>query len=73
MIDSMMQPDAVATLSPQEKKIPPLVAEGKTNKEIAEILGLSDKTIKNYLSNIFVKLHVTRRSQLAAMVARHAG
>lgn len=57
-------------LSPQERKIPPLIADGKTNKEIAELLGLSDKTVKNYLSNIYLKLQVTRRSQLAAMYAR---
>lgn len=59
-------------LSPQERKIPPLVADGKTNKEIAEILGLSDKTIKNYLSNIYLKLQVSGRSQLAALYARHS-
>lgn len=58
-------------LSPQERKIPPLVADGKTNKEIAEILGLSDKTVKNYLSNIYLKLQVSCRSQLAAVYARH--
>jgi two-component system response regulator DevR len=58
-------------LSPQERKIPPLIAAGKTNKEIAEILGLSDKTVKNYLSNIYLKLQVNRRSQLAAVYARH--
>lgn len=57
-------------LSPQERKIPPLIADGKTNKEIAELLGLSDKTVKNYLSNIYLKLQVTRRSQLAAVYAR---
>ena len=59
-------------LSPQERKIPPLIAAGKTNKEIAEILGLSDKTVKNYLSNIYLKLQVNRRSQLAAVYARHS-
>ena len=59
-------------LSPQERKIPPLVADGKTNKEIAEILGLSDKTVKNYLSNIYLKLQVSSRSQLAAVYARHS-
>ena len=59
-------------LSPQERRIPPLVAAGKTNKEIAEILGLSDKTVKNYLSNIYLKLQVTCRSQLAAVYARHS-
>ena len=60
------------TLSPQEQRILPLVADGKTNKEIAEILGLSDKTVKNYLSNIYLKLQVTRRSQVAALFARSA-
>lgn len=59
-------------LSPQERKIPPLVADGKTNREIAQILGLSDKTVKNYLSNIYLKLQVSSRSQLAAVYARHS-
>ncbi len=54
-------------LSPQERRILPLVANGKTNKEIAVALGLSDKTIKSYLSNIFDKLQVTSRTQAAAM------
>jgi DNA-binding NarL/FixJ family response regulator len=54
-------------LSPQERRILPLVADGKTNKEIAAALGLSDKTIKSYLSNIFEKLQVTSRTQAAAM------
>jgi DNA-binding NarL/FixJ family response regulator len=56
-------------LSPQEQKILPLVAEGMTNKEIGEVLGLSHKTVKNHLSSVFQKLQVTRRSQLAAIVA----
>ena len=55
-----------ATLSPQEKRVLSLVAEGKTNKEIGLDLGLSDKTVKNYLSNILEKLQLTRRSQAAA-------
>jgi two-component system, NarL family, response regulator DevR len=59
------------TLSPQERRILPLVADGKTNKEIAVALGLSDKTIKSYLSNIFEKLQVTRRTQVAAMFIKH--
>jgi DNA-binding NarL/FixJ family response regulator len=57
-------------LSPQEQKILPLVAAGKTNKEIGDVLGLSHKTVKNHLSSVFQKLQVTRRSQLAAIVAR---
>jgi two-component system, NarL family, response regulator DevR len=59
------------TLSPQERRILPLVADGKTNKEIAAALGLSDKTIKSYLSNIFEKLQVTRRTQVAAMFIKN--
>jgi len=59
-----------ADLSPQEQKVVALVAEGQTNKEIAVALGLSDKTVRNYLSNIFQKLQVNRRSQAAALYAR---
>ena len=57
-------------LSLQEQRILALVAEGKTNKEIAAVLELSDKTVKNYLSNIFQKLQVSRRSQAAAFFVR---
>ncbi|OQW33142.1 MAG: hypothetical protein A4E19_07330 [Nitrospira sp. SG-bin1] len=53
-------------LSPQERLILPLLAEGKTNKEIAAQLRLSDKTVKNYLANIFDKLHVKRRTEAVA-------
>lgn len=52
-------------LSRQEHRILLLVAEGKTNKEIGEALGLSGKTVKNYLSTVFQKLNVSRRSQAA--------
>lgn len=52
-------------LSQQEQRVLALVAEGLTNKEIAASLNLSDKTVGNYLSNIFQKLHVTRRTQAA--------
>lgn len=52
-------------LSPQERRVLAFVSEGKTNKEIAELMALSDKTVKNYLSNIFEKLHLSRRTQAA--------
>jgi DNA-binding NarL/FixJ family response regulator len=55
----------LAMLSAQEKRVLALVAEGKTNKEIAAVLGLSDKTVKNYFSNVLDKLQLTRRSQAA--------
>ena len=50
-------------LSAQEKRVMDLVAQGKTNKEVAAALDLSDKTVKNYLSNVYEKLQVTRRAQ----------
>jgi two-component system response regulator DevR len=61
--------DELAALSPQERKILPLIAEGKTNKEIAEEVFLSDKTVKNYVSSILSKLNMRRRSEAAAFVA----
>jgi len=64
--------DALAVLSPQERKVLALIAEGQTNKEVAGGLGLAEKTVKNYLSNIFEKLHVSRRSQAAAMFVRES-
>ena len=59
-------------LSPQERLILPLLAEGKTNKEIAVQLRLSDKTVKNYLANIFDKLHVKRRTEAVAWFMKEA-
>lgn len=59
-------------LSPQEQRVVALVAEGKTNKEIAADMGLSPKTVKNYLSNIYQKLQITRRAQAAALFAKQS-
>lgn len=53
------------SLSAQEERVLALVAEGKTNKEIAVSLNLSDKTVGHYLENVFQKLQVTRRAQAA--------
>jgi two-component system response regulator DevR len=51
------------------------LAEGKTNKEIGAALSLSEKTIKNYLANMFAKLQITRRTQAVVlyMEARRRG
>lgn len=54
-------------LTPQEIRILRLVVEGRTNKEIAGALGLGEKTVRNYLSNAFQKLHVKRRAQVASV------
>jgi DNA-binding NarL/FixJ family response regulator len=63
--------DELAQLTHQEQKILLLVAEGKTNKEIAAEVFLSDKTVKNYVSSILSKLNLERRAQAAAFVAKH--
>jgi DNA-binding NarL/FixJ family response regulator len=63
--------DELAELTAQERKILLLVAEGKTNKEIAGEVYLSDKTVKNYVSSILSKLNLQRRTQAAAFVAKH--
>ena len=63
--------DELAQLTSQEQKILLLVAEGKTNKEIASEIFLSDKTVKNYVSSILAKLNLERRAQAAAFVAKH--
>ena len=62
--------DSLASLSDQEQKILLLIAEGKTNKEIAEEIFLSDKTVKNYVSSILSKLNLRRRAEAAAFIAR---
>ncbi len=57
-------------LNENEQKILFLIAEGKTNREIAAEIYLSDKTVKNYVSNILSKLNLKRRSEAAAYIAR---
>jgi DNA-binding NarL/FixJ family response regulator len=69
-IASSDQPDELGALTSQERKILALVAEGKTNKEIATDVFLSDKTVKNYVSSILSKLNLQRRAQAAAFVAK---
>jgi two-component system, NarL family, response regulator DevR len=63
-------PVRTPSLAPQEERVLALVAEGLTNKEIGVALQLSDKTVKNYLSNIFQKLHITRRAQAATFFVK---
>jgi two-component system, NarL family, response regulator DevR len=58
------------SLSPQEERILDMIASGMTNREIAARIGLSDKTVKNYVSTILRKLEVARRAEAAAYVSR---
>ncbi len=58
-------------LSDQEQKVIAYLAEGKTNKEIAVSLELSELTVKNYLSHAYEKFHLHRRAEAAAWYVRH--
>jgi two-component system, NarL family, response regulator DevR len=64
-------PDPLAELTETERRVLPLIAEGKTNREIAEQLFLSEHTVKTYISNILHKLNLSRRAEAAAFIARH--
>ena len=63
--------DAFADLSEQEMKILALIAEGQTNREIATHVFLSEKTVRNYVSSILSKLHLSTRAQAAAFAVQH--
>ncbi len=62
---------AKAALSPQEKRVLRLAAQGKTNKQIAAELFLSDKTVKHHISNILGKLNLSSRAQAAVWATQH--
>jgi two-component system, NarL family, response regulator DevR len=62
--------DPLSGLTPQERRILGYIAEGKTNRQIAEEMFLAEKTVKNYVSNLLSKLGMERRSQAAAFAAR---
>jgi DNA-binding NarL/FixJ family response regulator len=57
-------------LTPREQEVAELIAAGLTNRQIAERLVLSGKTIERHVSNLFLKLGVTSRTSVAVAVAR---
>ncbi|NLG20954.1 MAG: response regulator transcription factor [Actinomycetales bacterium] len=58
----------LALLTPQERRILDHIAEGLTNRQIGEVLGLAEKTVKNYVTGILGKLGLERRTQAALYV-----
>ena len=64
------KPDPLAGLTPRERRILELIGEGLTNRQIGERLFLAEKTVKNYVSGLFAKLGMERRTQAAAYAAR---
>jgi two-component system, NarL family, response regulator DevR len=65
------QEETADHLTPQEQKILDLIAEGLTNRQIAERMYLSEKTVKNYVSNMLAKLGMSRRTEAAVYAVRH--
>jgi DNA-binding NarL/FixJ family response regulator len=63
----------LAALSPREAEVAKLVAEGLTNRQIAERLVISERTAQNHVQHILTKLGFTRRSQIAAWSAGISG
>ena len=61
--------ERLARLTKQEERVLELVADGKTNQQIGDVLHLSQRTVKNYVSEILEKLKVVRRAQAAAYLA----
>jgi len=64
--------EEVAQLTPREREIIELIADGRTNRQIGAELYLAEKTVKNYVSNLLAKLGMARRSEAAAYAARLA-
>ena len=62
--------ELLAQLSPQERNILSLIADGLTNRQIADQIHLAEKTVKNYVSNLLSKLGMERRTQAAVYAAR---
>ncbi|MBA9005246.1 response regulator transcription factor [Thermomonospora cellulosilytica] len=62
--------DPLAALTDQERQILELIGEGLTNRQIGERMFLAEKTVKNYVSNLFAKLDMRRRTQAAALAAQ---
>jgi DNA-binding NarL/FixJ family response regulator len=62
--------DPLSDLTEQERRILELIGDGLTNRQIGESMGLAEKTVKNYISVLFAKLGMQRRTQAAAYAAR---
>ncbi len=73
MRDQAVKKDPLAGLTPQERRILELIGEGLTNRQIGEQMFLAEKTVKNYVSALFAKLGMERRTQAAAFAVRTRG
>jgi len=70
MREQAARTDPLAGLTSQERRILELIGEGLTNRQIGERMFLAEKTVKNYVSALFAKMGMERRTQAAAYAAR---
>ncbi|HTP16413.1 MAG TPA: response regulator transcription factor [Streptosporangiaceae bacterium] len=70
MRDQAARSDPLSGLTGQERRILELIGNGLTNRQIGEQMFLAEKTVKNYVSALFAKLGMERRTQAAAYAAR---
>ncbi|HET7377884.1 MAG TPA: response regulator transcription factor, partial [Anaerolineae bacterium] len=70
-LETQVEASAFKDLSPREKDVLRLVAQGQSNKEIGAALNLSDITVRNYISNMLDKLELSNRVELAAFATAH--
>ncbi len=68
--DQAARSDPLSGLTEQERRILELIGQGLTNRQIGERMFLAEKTVKNYVSTLFAKLGMERRTQAAAYAAR---
>ncbi len=78
VLDRLRHPETagdarLARLTPTELRIVEMIADGLTNRAIGERIGLAEKTVKNYVSSILAKMHMSRRAEAAAYLAEHRG
>jgi len=71
LLDSTSEPDPLASVSPREREVLGLLLEGMPNKLIARSLGISEKTVKSHLTNVFRAIGVTDRVQAVLWAERH--
>ncbi len=67
-----VEDERVRPLSPQERRILELIAEGMTNREIADTMFLAEKTVRNYVSNLLLKMGLKHRTEAAVFAVRVA-
>jgi DNA-binding NarL/FixJ family response regulator len=66
-----MKDEAIPPLTLRRQQIACLIAQGLTNREIAQRLGISVFTVRNHVSSLLKKLRVTNRAQVACLMGQH--